>query len=469
MTSTSSSVAQSRPTSSNGRYAFARALQRSEAQRAQLLLGVLVCLMLLAMQRRMAGGIATQGTAGTVRLIVLGGAALYAAMIIFAVRRAEARVGLLPQVFWVSTAVFESAIPTINIISLLKYAPIEPLNAIVAPAMTVYFLFTIIGVLRLRPGLSLLSAGLSAAQHAALVDWTLLNSDAIGSLYPYYLTYSILILIGGACAAVVSHVIRKHVHAGLREADTRAELSEVRKSLEIAREIQQSLLPREPIRVAGFEVAAWNRPADETGGDYYDWIQLPDGRIAVVIADVTGHGIGPALLMAVCRAYARASVPSMDPLRSAITHLNRLVSHDFGDGRFVTFAVALLSPNHAKIELLSAGHGPTLVYRRADGAIETHDGDGLPLGIMPDEEFLEPRRIAMLPGDMLLLSTDGFMEAHNDAGGMFGIPRLSASLAANAEQPITEILARMDLDVRTFAATHPQTDDMTAVIIRRTA
>jgi serine phosphatase RsbU (regulator of sigma subunit) len=189
--------------------------------------------------------------------------------------------------------------------------------------------------------------------------------------------------------------------------------------------------------------------------------------MAVVIADVTGHGIGSAMLMAVCRAYARASVPNMDPLRAAIVQLNRLVSHDFGDGRFVTFAVALLSPNHDVIELLSAGHGPTLVCRRAGGAIESFAGDGVPLGIVPEEEFTEPRRVRMAVGDTLLMVTDGFMEAHNSAGDLFGISRLSVALTTHSEGPISEIVTRIDSEVRAFAGTQPQADDMTAVVIRR--
>lgn len=410
-----------------------------------------------------------QGAGFTARLIVLGAGAVYAAMTMLVVRRAEGRDKLLPSFFWVGTAVVESAIPSLNIITLLLYARIEHVNALAAPAMIVYFLFTILSVLRLRPALSLLAGGLSAVQHAGIVIYTLTNgSSGDPGLIPFYLSYSVLILIGGVCAAVVSAEIRKHVHAGLREANARAELADVRKSLEIARQIQQSLLPREPILVAGYEVAAWNRPADETGGDYYDWFRLPDGRTAIVIADVTGHGVGPAILMAVCRAYARASVPNMDPLRSAMAQLNRLVSDDFGDGRFVTFAVALLSPDHDEVELLSAGHGPTLVCRRAGGTIEALEGDGLPLGIVPEEEFTEPRRVRMASGDTLFMVTDGFMEAHNSAGELFGVSRLSASLAAHADGPITEIVTRIDSEVRGFAGTQPQADDMTAVIIRRT-
>lgn len=453
----------------NGRLAFAKALQRSEAHRAYLLLGVLLCLILLATLRHLTGGVAMSSLAYPARLVVLGTAAVYAVGLLRIVRRADAEDRLLGSRFWVGTTVFESVIPTLNILTLLWYAPIDALDSLAAPAMIVYFLFTIVGVLRLRPSLSLLSAALSAAQHALIVTWVLLDHENRIALFPYYLSFSVLVLVGGGCAALVSREIRKHVHAGLRELETRAQLADVRKSLEIARDIQQSLLPRESLRLQGFEVSAWNRPADETGGDYYDWIQLPDGRVAIVIADVTGHGIGPALLMAVCRAYARASVPAVNPLRIALGHLNKLVSNDFGNGRFVTLAVAIVSPRNADIELLSAGHGPTLVYRRADGAVETFEGDGLPLGIVPEEEFVEPRRISMLPGDVLLLSTDGFMEAHGEDGGLFGISRLSRSLAAHADKPILEVLPHLDQDVRSFSGSQRQLDDMTAVIIRRSA
>jgi len=254
-----------------------------------------------------------------------------------------------------------------------------------------------------------------------------------------------------------------------RLAVEKAARQRIERDMDIAREIQQGLLPTSKPELPGYEIAGWSKPADKTGGDYYDWQTLPDGRLAVMIADVTGHGIGPALLMAVCRAYARASVPNVDPLRAAIVQLNRLVSHDFVDGRFVTFAVAILSPDHDEIELLSAGHGPSLVCRRAGGAIEEFEGDGLPLGIVPEEEFTEPRRVRMAVGDTLFMVTDGFMEAHNAAGDQFGISRLSASLAAHADGPIAEIVTRIDSEVRAFAGTQPQADDMTAVIIRRTA
>lgn len=243
----------------------------------------------------------------------------------------------------------------------------------------------------------------------------------------------------------------------------------IERDMDIAREIQQGLLPTTKPKLSGYEIAGWSKPADKTGGDYYDWQELPDGRLAVVIADVTGHGIGPALLMAVCRAYARASVPAVDPLRAAMVQLNRLVSDDFDGGRFVTFAIVLLNPEHNEIELLSAGHGPTLVCRKSGRQVETFNGDGLPLGIVAETDFTEPRRIRMEQGDVLLLVTDGFMETHNPAGDLFGDSRLSESFALHADRPIDEIVPRMASEARAFAGTQPQGDDMTAVVIRRTS
>ena len=454
---------------SNG--ALRLALQKCETGRLVLLLGLLGASLVLASLRHLAGGKAMEGQMFVLALCLIGLAGLYAVALLIVVRHATRRGYALPTWVWAVSLVLECSIPTAGILLLQNTGRVSRLEALTAPSVLMYGAIIALSILRVRPWLCLLAGVVAAVGHAGLFARAAAGATTpLGSgEYPYYLSYSINLLITGVAAAMVAGAVRGYFLSSLREADARAELAGVRKSLEIARQIQQSLLPREPIHVAGFEVAAWSRPADETGGDYYDWFALPDGRMAVVIADVTGHGIGPAMLMAVCRAYARASVPNMDPLRAAIVQLNRLVSHDFDDGRFVTFAVALLSPDHDEIELLSAGHGPSLVCRRADGAIEEFEGDGLPLGIVPEEEFTEPRRVRMAVGDTLFMVTDGFMEAHNVAGDQFGITRLSASLAAHADGPIAEIVTRIDSEVRAFAGTQPQADDMTAVIIRRTA
>src|SRR6185369_16554810 len=119
-----------------------------------------------------------------------------------------------------------------------------------------------------------------------------------------YFIYAGLILAGGIVAAVVSSRIRTHVAAALREAELKSKLEQVNHDLDVARSIQQDLLPSQSPRLENFDIAGWNEPANETGGDYFDWQSLPDGRLAISLGDATGHGIGPALVSALCRAYA---------------------------------------------------------------------------------------------------------------------------------------------------------------------
>jgi serine phosphatase RsbU (regulator of sigma subunit) len=237
----------------------------------------------------------------------------------------------------------------------------------------------------------------------------------------------------------------------------------------VANQIQQRLMPAEPLRLAEYEVCGWNRPASTTGGDYYDWMPLDAHRLVVAIADVTGHGIGPALLMAVCRAYARATLPGQLQLDDGMRRLNTLLSGDLAGERFITFAAAIVDQRTHEVELLSAGHGPILLCHLANNHVDVFGGNGLPLGIMEDPLFDPPRRIRFNPGDMLLLVTDGFTEAaHPQTGEMYGIDRLRGFIQANRDLPGPTLLVRLAGDVADFTAGAAQADDMTAVLIHRT-
>ena len=132
--------------------------------------------------------------------------------------------------------------------------------------------------------------------------------------------------------------------------------------LDIAKHIQQGLLPTEPPDVEGFKIAGWNQAADHTGGEYFDWLTLPDGRTLLSVADVSGHGIGPALIVAVCRAYFRASASIDDTLKATISRVNDLLSHDLPPGSFVTVVIGFLESKSATLQLHSAGHAPLLFY-----------------------------------------------------------------------------------------------------------
>src|SRR5262249_45791339 len=144
-------------------------------------------------------------------------------------------------------------------------------------------------------------------------------------VYSTSFAYTAFLLIGGFAGGAVANQIRLHVLAALHEAESRARIE---RDLDLARSIQQGLLPKAPPRIDGFGIGGGNQPADETGGDYFDWQQLTDGRIAVTVADVTGHGIGPALGMTGCRAYARAAFVTEPDLRSFLARLNQHLYED---------------------------------------------------------------------------------------------------------------------------------------------
>lgn len=258
----------------------------------------------------------------------------------------------------------------------------------------------------------------------------------------------------------------EHVDALARESAAR---EQAEGQLRIASEVQRSLLPRERLAIPGYDIAGWNQPADETGGDYFDWQSLHDGQWAISIADVTGHGIGPALVTAFCRAYSRATLQMRDELSDVLEEVNNLIYPDLGPGKFVTFAAALLRPASSDVSLLSAGHGPTLLFRAATGEVEFFIADGVPLGIMENAEYRPSHELKMAPGDTLLMLTDGFFEWRNAAGEQFGTQRVAETLVGNAALPTEEIIRTMHESVLAFAGGTAQDDDLTIVVIKRSA
>ena len=190
-----------------------------------------------------------------------------------------------------------------------------PYQVLVAPAVLIYFLFIILSTLRLSEGLSILTGLMSALGYLCLTFYIEENYKASrvelgGFPLSIYIVYASLIFIAGVIAALVTGQIRRYVVAALRQAELENELKEVNHDLDIARSIQQGLLPTHAPSLDDYDLAGWNQPANQTGGDYFDWQSLPDGRLAISLADATGHGIGPALVGTSCRAYARASFVS---------------------------------------------------------------------------------------------------------------------------------------------------------------
>lgn len=247
-----------------------------------------------------------------------------------------------------------------------------------------------------------------------------------------------------------------------------AEKQRLERDLDIARTIQQGLLPDKPAEVAGFDIAGWNKPADQTGGDCYDYLRLCDDTMAVTIADATGHGIGPALMIAECRALFRATIGlAPDNLTAAVERVNNLLCEDLPDDRFVTAFFGVVSAKRSEMTYLSAGHGPIIRYTRADDRIEEFKANGVPLGIMADVPFPEPDVFKMAPGDMMIVVTDGFFEWADAAKNQYGLERMYDLIRANRDRSSADIIRLLHESVLEFAQGTPQSDDLTAVIVKR--
>jgi len=189
--------------------------------------------------------------------------------------------------------------------------------------------------------------------------------------------------------------------------------------------------------------------------------------VMFTVADVAGHGIGPALLVAACRAYFRALAHHDDPLESITAQVDELLAADVPPGRFITAAVALVDPQANCMSLYSAGHGPMFFYTAATDQISTMDADQPPLGISSGTGGACARTLSFGPGDALILVTDGFFEYSNPAGKAYGIERLGESIRRNMGGSAKQIIHEMHEELLAFAAGEPQGDDLTAVVIKR--
>ncbi|HET7225165.1 MAG TPA: SpoIIE family protein phosphatase, partial [Candidatus Eisenbacteria bacterium] len=243
------------------------------------------------------------------------------------------------------------------------------------------------------------------------------------------------------------------------------ERTRIENELALARQIQARLLPRARPRVPGLDIAGLSESARQVGGDYYDHIAAGDGRVLLVIADVSGKGVPAALLMS----GVRASVMSQDlPRTDAPTlarRLNEFVSGSVEPGRFVTAFVAWVDGARDEIEYVNAGHNPPLLVR-ADGTHETLEQGGLILGILPDAPF-ERGLARWHPGDRLVLYTDGVTEAANVADEMWGEERLLAAVRAGGAEPCDALVRAIAGQVRAFEGERGAADDVTLLAARR--
>jgi serine phosphatase RsbU (regulator of sigma subunit) len=407
------------------------------------------------------------------KIILLFALALHEFFMLRRIQRAMGLQSSVPNTLWILNTCIEGMLAALAIVLFANQMIPEPYRPLVNPAFPIFFLVITLSTLQLERAVSWLSggvAGISYLAAALYLGWRPagFGSGASPSAETTVPAYALGLVLAGLVAGFVAERIKGHVHQAVREVETRRELDRVRHDLEVARSIQQSLLPRGKPDIAGFDIAGWNRPADETGGDYFDWNVLSDGRLAVMLTDITGHGIGPALLAALCRAYARSAFETNKSMSAAVARLSRDLGEDLRPNRFATFASVLCRPGLSDVELLSAGHGPIVLYSQRAHSCRELPAQGLPLGIMPEIPYEPPAVVCLEPGDLILIATDGFVEWENADGEPFGVERLQTTIQKVAQLTPEQIIAKLVEDVAAFTGGTRQEDDLTAVIIKKT-
>lgn len=276
-------------------------------------------------------------------------------------------------------------------------------------------------------------------------------------------------IMKGNLARLVAAVDRELQEAEERRARRLAErtLFIREEELRIARDVQQRLFPAIMPKLEGYDIAGASNPAEATGGDYYDIIPCPGGDLHVVIGDVTGHGLGPALLMIDVRAYLRALVMSGRSLEELMTQVRHLLVEDLGATRFVTMLIGRLATSEGVLDVINAGH-PSGYVLGPDGTVRMELKATAPaLGINAEEDRLVSCQVRLERGDMAIFLTDGVIETCSPMGEEFGLSRVLALLQRERGRSASEMIQRLFEAVQDFGATEGVQDDMTAVIVKR--
>jgi sigma-B regulation protein RsbU (phosphoserine phosphatase) len=240
--------------------------------------------------------------------------------------------------------------------------------------------------------------------------------------------------------------------------------------LRTASEVQRILLPAKAPDFGGYTIAAANFPAMLVSGDYYDYVPVDDQHLGVAIADVSGKGVPASLIMATCRSVLRTrATGELSPAR-VLAGVNRQIFPDIREDMFITMTYLVLDSGSGRLLMSRAGHRPTLIHRHATGEVEPLSPVGLAVGIDDGDVFervISDRECQLDPGDTMLLYTDGLTEALNAAGEEYGEDRLSRMLQSCAANTADAIVAGICADVRAFAGTEAQSDDITLIAIKK--
>lgn len=241
------------------------------------------------------------------------------------------------------------------------------------------------------------------------------------------------------------------------------------KGVKIAASRQRKLLPTKAPIMNDCEIAYTYRPADELSGDLFDFVDLPDGKMAFVIGDVSGHGIEAGILMGMTKKVLSIRLSEMADPVAAVKKTNADIVKDMDRSSFVTVSVIVFDPTAKTLTSVRAGHNPPMLYKPSKRVVQKFEGGGLMIGMAQPHIFdaqLVGETVDVLPGDVLLLYTDGIEEGKNPAGEEFGLGRMELILQTECAKPPSFVLGTIFYEFERFAAGVTQEDDLTAVCVR---
>lgn len=276
-------------------------------------------------------------------------------------------------------------------------------------------------------------------------------------------------LTRGDFSARVEHVGRDEIgdlaRGFNRMAPALEEQLRVKRDLYVAKEIQQHLVPAAPPDIAGYDIAGRTIYCDETGGDYQDYIPRDDGKCAIIVGDVTGHGVGAALLMVSARALMRANIAHHRTTEDLLSSINRQLAEDSSGGRSLTLFYLQIQSSSREFEWISAGHEKALIFDAAKDAFTALEGEDIPLGVDGDWNFT-PRTETLPEGSALVIYTDGIREARNAEGAEYGLERLQAVIRKAHADGSAALLDAILENLRAFRGDAPAGDDVSVVVVR---
>jgi serine phosphatase RsbU (regulator of sigma subunit) len=242
------------------------------------------------------------------------------------------------------------------------------------------------------------------------------------------------------------------------------EQERLRKELELSRLIQTEMLPRAPLRLGAAEIKGISIPAREVGGDFFNYFALSDGRLALLVGDVSGKGVSAALLMANVQATLRARLPHEMDLARLAADLDREIDETTPGAVYLTLFLGILDTARQELRYVNAGHNPQFVIHEGNG-FEVMSATGLPIAIYPGQPYRE-EVVPARSGDLLFFYTDGLVEAEDESGDMFGFDRLKALLGKEQQHGVDTVLNEVEDAVRRFRGNHEPMDDATMMALR---